>query len=194
LSNAFLTTARSAVALVALLSQVACGSERREPVAARSAELSRLGVPSASLELARVGCVGALSKPGTPARHETNGRVEYRYGSAITEWYEQSRRGIEQGFTIEHELCDSFERRSGGVRAVHVRSVERVLQDLVHDGRRLRGGQRVRRPPSLRAPRRRVEESRLGRLRLPLGRAGERQRAGLAGAVARHRGLGPRAA
>jgi hypothetical protein len=42
-----------------------------------------------------------LERVTTPAPVASGNRVEYRYGRGLTEWYVNTARGIEQGFTLD---------------------------------------------------------------------------------------------
>ena len=54
-----------------------------------------------SMRLDAYGHGDGLDRVTTPAPSASGNRVEYRYGRGLTEWYVNTARGIEQGFTLD---------------------------------------------------------------------------------------------
>jgi hypothetical protein len=72
---------------------------------------------SFNLRLAGYGYAANLQPLGSPTQISAAGNhIEYRYGTAISEWYFNDERGLEQGFTLEAPPLPSGEAETGSER------------------------------------------------------------------------------
>jgi hypothetical protein len=66
------------------------------------------GARHSLLELVAYGCAGNETRVARTPGVRSAGRVEYRHGHGrgeLSEWYAQTARGVEQGFTLDHPAC-----------------------------------------------------------------------------------------